>query len=123
VTLDRDKMTQVLVNLLSNSIKHSPDGGAVQLRYEPGRDGGVRIEVEDEGAGIPAGMEEQIFERFQQLETGEERGGTGLGLTIARQIVEHHGGSIWAERGRERGALFVVELPGGAEEQERDGSV
>jgi signal transduction histidine kinase len=120
---DRDKMTQVLVNLLSNSIKHSPDGGTVRLRYQPLDGGGVRLEVEDEGAGIPAGMEEQIFERFQQLETGEERGGTGLGLTISRQIVEHHGGRIWAEPGRTRGALFVVELPGGVGEQRRDGSV
>jgi len=123
VTLDRDKVTQVLVNLLSNSIKHSPDGGAVRLRYEPWHDGGVRLEVEDEGAGIPPGCEEQIFERFQQLETGEERGGTGLGLTISRQIVEHHGGRIWAKPGRVRGAVFVVELPGEAGELGRDGSV
>jgi signal transduction histidine kinase len=123
VTLDRDKMTQVLVNLVSNSIKHSPDGGTVRLRYEPWGNGGVRLEVEDEGAGIPAGMEEEIFERFQQLETGEERGGTGLGLTIARQIVEHHGGRIWAMKDRARGALFVVELPGERRQQERDGSV
>jgi signal transduction histidine kinase len=123
VRLDRDKMTQVLVNLLSNSIKHSPDGGTVRLRYQSWHDGGLRLEVEDEGEGIPPGLEEQIFERFQQLETGEERGGTGLGLTISRQIVEHHGGRIWAEPGRARGALFVVELPGGAGEQGRDGSV
>lgn len=123
VTLDRDKMTQVLVNLVSNSIKHSPDGGTVRLRYEPWDNGGVRLEVEDEGAGIPPGLEEQIFERFQQLDTGEERGGTGLGLTIARQIVEHHGGRIWAEAGRARGALFVVELPGERRQKGRDGSV
>jgi signal transduction histidine kinase len=115
VRLDRDKMTQVLVNLLSNSIKHSPDGAAVHLRYRPSDNGGVRLEVEDEGEGIPAGHEEQIFERFQQLDSGEERGGSGLGLTISRQIVEHHGGRIWAEPGRACGALFVVELPGGAE--------
>ena len=115
VKLDRDKLTQVLVNLLSNSIKHSPDGASVRLRYRPSEDGGVRLEVEDEGAGIPAGREEEIFERFQQLEVGEERVGTGLGLTISRQIVEHHGGRIWAEPGRTRGALFVVELPGAAE--------
>jgi signal transduction histidine kinase len=114
--LDRDKLTQVLVNLLSNSIKHSPDGAAVRLRFRPTAGGGVRLEVEDEGAGIPAGHEERIFERFQQLEVGEERGGTGLGLTISRQIVEHHGGRIWAEPGRESGALFVVELPGQTEE-------
>jgi signal transduction histidine kinase len=121
--LDRDKITQVLVNLLSNSIKHSPDGAAVRLRYQPWNDGGVRLEVEDEGAGIPPGREEEIFERFQQLETGGERGGTGLGLTISRQIVEHHGGRIWAEPGRVRGALFVVELPAWAGEQGRDGPV
>jgi len=111
VTLDRDKMTQVLGNLLSNAIKHSPEGAAVRLRYRPGADGSARLEVEDQGAGIPSGREEEIFERFQQLEVGEERGGTGLGLTISRQLVEHHGGRIWAEPGRERGALFVVELP------------
>jgi signal transduction histidine kinase len=121
--LDRDKVTQVLVNLLSNSIKHSPDGAAVRLRYQPWNDGGVRLEVEDEGAGIPPGREEEIFERFQQLDTGEERGGTGLGLTISRQIVEHHGGRIWAEPGRARGALFVVELPARAGEHGRDGPV
>jgi signal transduction histidine kinase len=115
VKLDRDKLTQVLVNLLSNSIKHSPDGAAVRLRYRPSQNGGVRLEVEDEGAGIPAGREEEIFQRFQQLEVGEERVGTGLGLTISRQIVEHHGGRIWAEPGRTHGALFVVELPDGPE--------
>jgi signal transduction histidine kinase len=121
--LDRDKVTQVLVNLLSNSIKHSPDGAAVRLRYQPWNDGGVRLEVEDEGAGIPPGREEEIFERFQQLDTGEERGGTGLGLTISRQIVEHHGGRIWAAPGRARGALFVVELPARAGDQGHDGPV
>jgi len=123
VVLDRDKVTQVLVNLVSNSIKHSPDGAAVRLRYRPWRDGGVRMEVEDEGTGIPAGKEEQIFERFQQLEAGEERGGTGLGLTISRQIVEHHGGRIWAQAGRERGALFVVEMPVRPVDQRRNGPV
>jgi signal transduction histidine kinase len=122
VELDRDKITQVLVNLVSNSIKHSPDGAAVRLRYRPnGR--GVRLEVEDEGAGIPAGREEQIFDRFEQLGTDDQRRGSGLGLTISRQIVETHGGRIWAEPGRTHGALFVVELPGGRGGRERDGSV
>ena len=123
VVLDRDKVTQVLVNLVSNSIKHSPDGAAVRLRYRPWSEGGVRMEVEDEGTGIPAGKEEQIFERFQQLEAGEERGGTGLGLTISRQIVEHHGGRIWAQPGRERGALFVVEMPVRPVDQRRNGPI
>ncbi|MGD1147372.1 MAG: ATP-binding protein [Thermoanaerobaculaceae bacterium] len=112
VTLDRDKIIQVLVNLLSNSIKHSPDGAGVYLRYRPRPGGGVRLEVEDEGAGIPAGREEEIFGRFHQLGIDDQRRGSGLGLTISRQIVEHHGGRIWAEPGRASGALFVVELPG-----------
>ena len=123
VTLDRDKMIQVLVNLLSNSIKHSHEGTTVQLRYEPLRGGGVRLEVEDEGVGIPPGREEEIFGRFQQLGLEDQRRGSGLGLTIARQIVEYHGGRIWAEPGREHGALFIVELPGDAGGRGRSGSV
>ncbi len=122
VTLDPDKMTQVLVNLVSNSIKHSPDGAVVRLRYKPLADG-VRMEVEDEGAGIPEGREEEIFERFQQIGIDDQRRGSGLGLTISRQIVENHGGRIWAEPGRAQGALFVVELPGEARGRARDGSV
>ena len=111
VIVDRDRIIQVLANLLSNAVKHSPDGGTVRLRASGGKDGRLRIEVEDEGPGISAGQEERIFGRFQQLEVGDERKGTGLGLTISRQIVEHHGGRVWAEPGRERGALLVVELP------------
>ena len=121
--LDRDKITQVLVNLLSNSIRQSPDGAAVWLRYRPRAGGGVRLEVEDEGVGIPAGREEEIFGRFQQLGLDDRRQGSGLGLTISRQIVEHHGGRIWAEPGRAQGALFVVELPAGAVSRGSDGSV
>jgi len=122
-TLDRDKIIQVLVNLLSNSIKHSGEGTTVRLRYEPLGGGGVRLEVEDEGIGIPAGREEEIFARFQQLEPDDQRHGSGLGLTIARQIVEYHGGRIWAEPERRHGALFVVELPGHGMGRGRDGSV
>ena len=120
--LDADKVTQVLVNLLANSIQHSPDGARVWLRYAARPDGGLRLEVEDEGTGIPPGAEERIFDRFQQASPSESRGGSGLGLTISRQIVEHHGGRIWAEPNRERGAMFVVELPA-ARGEGRDGPV
>ena len=123
VTLDRDKITQVLVNLVSNSIKHSPEGAAIRLRYRPRQGGGVRLEVEDGGVGIPAGREEEIFERFQQLGVGDQRRGSGLGLTISRQIVENHGGRIWAESGRASGALFVVDLPDAGGGRGRDGPV
>jgi signal transduction histidine kinase len=108
---DRDKITQVLMNLVSNAIKHSPEGGVIRLRCSTGPAGVVRIEVEDGGAGIPSGLEERIFERFEQVEGDDDRTGTGLGLTISREIVEHHGGRIWAEPDHAPGALFVVELP------------
>ncbi|HPW54724.1 MAG TPA: HAMP domain-containing sensor histidine kinase [Thermoanaerobaculaceae bacterium] len=111
VELDRDKIIQVLVNLLSNAIKHSPEGSTVTLRCVGREEDGVRFEVEDQGVGIPPGQEEHIFERFQQLEVGDDRAGTGLGLTIAREIVERHGGRVWAASAPGGGALFVVELP------------
>lgn len=123
VVVDRDKLTQVLTNLVSNAIKHSPDASTVHLRALPLAGGGVRLEVEDCGSGIPAGQEERIFERFQQLENGDERSGTGLGLTIAREIVSHHGGQLWAEPGRASGALFVVELPAREAQTDSDGPV
>jgi len=123
VVADRDKLTQVLVNLVANAIKHSPESGVVFLRCRVLDGGGVRFEVEDQGPGIPAGQEERVFERFRRLEGADEKSGTGLGLTISRQIVEHHGGRIWAERGRGTGALFVVELPGGPAREGGDGPV
>ena len=123
IEADHDKLIQVLLNLVSNAVKHSGDGCTVHVRSLPRAGGGARIEVEDEGSGIPAGMEERIFERFAQLESGDERLGTGLGLTIARQIVEHHGGRLWAEANRTSGALFVVELPAKAARGAGDGSV
>ena len=121
--VDRDKLTQVLLNLVSNAIKHSPPGGEVSVRCSERPGGLVRIEVEDQGGGVPPGDVERIFERFQQIESGDERTGTGLGLAIARQIVEHHGGRIWAEKDRAKGALFVIELPAGPRPEGADGPV
>jgi signal transduction histidine kinase len=123
VVADRDQLTQVLLNLVSNAIKHSPDGGEVSVRCSRAVPDHLRIEVEDQGRGVPPGDEARVFERFQQLECGDERTGTGLGLTISRQIVEHHGGRIWAEAGRPAGALFVVELPAGPRPGGVDGPV
>ena len=75
--------------------------------------GGVRFEDEAEGPGIPAGMEETIFKRFHRLKDAGDRHGAGLGLTISRQIVERHGGTLRVERGRGGGARFIADLPAG----------
>jgi len=110
VRVDPDKLAQVLTNLLANAIKHSPEGGVVRLAVasQPGE---VRLSVEDQGPGVPPGMEERIFERFRQLDLTDEKGGTGLGLAIAREIVTRLGGRIWVERSELGGAKFVVALP------------
>lgn len=108
--VDADKLSQVLTNLISNAIKHSPEGGTVRIACD--RSGGhVQIAVEDQGPGVPAGMEEVIFQRFRQLDLTDEKGGTGLGLAISREIVTRSGGRIWVERSSLGGARFVIELP------------
>ena len=109
---DPDGVLQVLINLLSNAIKFSPPGGAVVLTIEASDDQMTAI-VSDEGRGIPTDQLERVFERFQQVENGDTHrlGGTGLGLTICRTIVEQHGGAVWAERNIVKGTSFIVALP------------
>jgi signal transduction histidine kinase len=120
---DRDKLTQVLSNLVSNAVKYGPEGSRVTVRHRALPGGGVRIEVEDQGPGIPAGAEDRIFQRFQQLDVDDSKRGTGLGLTISRHIIERHGGVIWAEPNHAGGALLVVELPQRRGESKAHGSV
>lgn len=110
VRIDQDKLSQVLTNLVSNAIKHSPPNGVIRLNNEVG-DTSVRIAVEDQGPGVPVGLEEAIFERFRQLDLTDERGGTGLGLAISKEIIIKMGGKIWVERSSLGGARFVIELP------------
>jgi PAS domain S-box-containing protein len=112
VVADRDKVRQVLVNLLDNALKYSPDGGTVELGLEP-RDGYVRFYVRDEGLGIPAGEQDRVFEKFYRLDPGMTRGigGTGLGLYICSQLVARMGGRIWVESGDGDGSTFAFELP------------
>jgi two-component system sensor histidine kinase BarA len=111
VAADRDKLRQVLANLLDNAVKYSPGGGRIGVRLTR-RDGCVRILVSDEGLGIPAGERERIFEKFYRLDPDLTRGvgGTGLGLYISRELVRRMGGSIWVEPNHPRGSTFVVEL-------------
>ncbi|MFO7895226.1 MAG: ATP-binding protein, partial [Longimicrobiales bacterium] len=107
---DAHRIGQVLDNLMGNALKFTPRGGTVTLTAGPGDDGWVRIAVADTGPGIPAGDRERIFDRFRQLDGGDRRG-VGLGLTIARAIVEAHGGAIGVESEPGRGATFWFTLP------------
>ena len=107
---DRDRMLQVLTNLITNALKFTPEGGAIAVRgaYVGGE---LRLSVSDTGKGIPPGMLESIFERFWQVGQPDHVG-LGLGLYISRCIVESHGGKIWAESTLGEGSTFYVAIPG-----------
>jgi len=109
---DSDRLTQVVTNLISNAIKYSPSGGAVELRTE--RAGTTAtLTVTDHGMGIPTEQLEKIFERYSRVETAETRGiqGIGLGLPIVRQIVLLSRGKVWATSESGQGSVFHVQLP------------
>ena len=109
---DEDKLRQVLVNLLDNAIKYSPDGGDVTVELAGGH-GRVRLTVADCGLGIPPGEQERIFEKFYRLDPALTRGvgGSGLGLFISRELVSRMGGSLNVRSQPGEGAAFVVDLP------------
>jgi PAS domain S-box-containing protein len=112
VHADKARIRQVLLNLLSNSTKFTPDGG--KLKIEAARQNGqCQVSVIDNGIGIKTEDQERIFEPFSQLDSPliQKRDGTGLGLMIARQIIEKHGGRIWAESEYGKGSRFTFTLP------------
>ncbi|MFF4379455.1 sensor histidine kinase [Kitasatospora sp. NPDC001547] len=114
---DPERLHQVVANLVDNACKHSPPGGTVTVRARPeGADGGLLLEVEDEGPGIPPADRTRVFERFSRSGTATAAGpgadgGTGLGLAIARWAVDLHGGRI-AVAESPRGCRIEVRLPG-----------
>ena len=114
VGADRDRLIQVLSNLLMNAIKYTPAGGRITLRAMLESDG-VRFEVADSGPGIPSSELSKVFDRFHQVRRGDDREhgrkGTGLGLCICREIVDHYGGRIWAESEIGLGSTFKFTLP------------
>jgi len=106
------QLHQVLVNLLSNAVKYSPEGTTITLGAS--RDGeNVIISVRDEGIGIPADMQEKIFERFYRIDNTDRRlvGGAGLGLALVREIVAVHHGAVWVESAPGKGSTFSVRFP------------
>src|SRR5437867_11603114 len=113
---DRVRLHQVLDNLLSNALKFTPSGGRVDVRLTRAGDTAV-LEVADTGLGIPAEEQARLFERFFRSSSATENAipGTGLGLTITKAIVEHHGGRIELDSTENVGTLVRVELPLGSE--------
>jgi len=112
VWADADQVMQALTNLLSNAIKFSPKGATVWIQAVPQSDK-VEFMIKDEGRGIPSDKLETIFERFQQVDSSDarERGGTGLGLPICREIVQQHQGRIWVKSIHGQGSRFYFTLP------------
>ncbi len=112
VMFDKDRMEQVVLNIISNAIKYTQEGGRIDIdiKASPAE---VMISVEDNGMGIPEQDLARVFDRFYRVDKARSRsmGGTGLGLAISKQIVEEHGGTIRAEKARSRGTRFVLSLP------------
>jgi signal transduction histidine kinase len=109
---DRERLRQVLGNLIENAIKYSPAGEAVEVRAQP-EDGRVRIAVVDRGPGIPHDQQRLIFEKFGRADVAGSKPGTGLGLFIARSIAEAHGGSVDVHSSPNAGSTFTLTLPVG----------
>ncbi len=112
VEIDADKLTQVMDNIISNALKYSPEGGKVTFSIEE-RDEFLIISISDEGMGIPKENLTKIFDRFYRVDKARTRklGGTGLGLAIAKEMVEAHGGEIWADSVDGKGTTISFSLP------------
>jgi signal transduction histidine kinase len=115
IFVDAERILQVLVNLVCNAIKFSQPGGEVLIDASPYKDdaGELEISVKDFGRGIPEEMLDKVFDRYQQVEASDllVQGGSGLGLSICKAIVELHGGQIWANSKPGEGTTFVFRLP------------
>jgi two-component system cell cycle sensor histidine kinase PleC len=114
VFADSRMMRQTIINLLSNAVKHSLPGTPVKVRTVVTPGGRLRIEVADQGAGIPAGMLDKVFEAFEQADNtfAREKQGTGLGLALVRAFVGAHSGKVWLESAPGEGTTAIIELPG-----------
>jgi signal transduction histidine kinase len=112
VHADRAKVKQVLFNLLSNAARFTPEGGKIKI--EAGHlDGWCQVSVIDDGVGIRKEDQKKLFEPFSQLDNSptKDKSGTGLGLKIAKQVVEKHGGCIWVDSEYGKGSCFTFTLP------------
>ncbi|HBK0223199.1 TPA: cell wall metabolism sensor histidine kinase WalK [Listeria monocytogenes] len=112
IEIDEDKVMQVLDNIISNANKYSPDGGRISFYLKKFEDE-IEVSIADEGLGVPDEDLANVFDRFFRLDkaSSREMGGTGLGLAIAREVIEAHGGRIWAERNKTKGTIIKFTLP------------
>jgi two-component system sensor histidine kinase KdpD len=122
VRVDNRAVTEVIYSLVDNAAKYSPAHTTIRITAERGEDEMVRMAVEDKGKGIPAELRKRVFDKFfRAMRDGDvptrEPSGTGMGLAIAKGIVEAHGGRIWIEAGRDgKGTRVCFTLPVGDEE-------
>jgi two-component system sensor histidine kinase KdpD len=110
VMADSVRIAQVISNLISNSVKHSPQNTFIRVSARH-IDGFVKVSVSDEGSGIPIQDREKVFQAFEQLETPPRSSGVGLGLAICKALIEAHGGQIWVEEQEEPGTTVSFTLP------------
>lgn len=112
VTIDKDKVAQVLDNIISNALKYSPEGGKVRFELLQ-KVNILHVRISDEGVGIPKSELTKVFDRFYRVDKARSRkmGGTGLGLAIAKEIVEIHGGEIWADSEEGKGTTVIFTIP------------
>lgn len=112
IEIDTDQMMRVIDNIMNNAIKYSPDGGTITVRLRQ-RQNQVLLSIADQGLGIPRKDLSKIFDRFYRADKARSRaqGGTGLGLAIAKEIVNVHGGKIWADSREGHGSTFYISLP------------
>ena len=114
VLADEGRLVQILTNLLSNALQYTPAGGTVSIEVKRSINGEIQFSVKDSGVGISSEHLQHIFDRFYRVDKSRSRagGGSGIGLTIARHLVEAHGGRIWAEsEGESKGSVFSFTLP------------
>jgi signal transduction histidine kinase len=111
--VDSDRIEQVVRNLVGNALRYTPGGGSITVRANPGASGFIQVQVQDTGTGITKEDLPYVFDRFYRAEKSRNRssGGSGIGLAIVKQLVEAHGGKVWAESAPGKGAVFSFSLP------------
>ena len=110
IDIDSDMILRVVINLIENAIKYTPDGGTILLDARV-KDNKVYISIKDSGPGIPADKQGQIFDKFNRVKYQNVPAGVGLGLAFCRLAVKAHGGDIWVESKIDQGSEFIFTLP------------